>query len=415
MNLKRDLGFFDILCLGVNAIVGSGIFLFPGLLAAMTGPASILSFVVTGLLLIPVALCFAWLAARYDSTGGPYLYARDAFGPWVGFGVGWTAWITNMLSLAAVACAISAYMAYFNPAFATWAGTKATAVGVLLILTVLNYRGVRLAASVTDFFTVAKLLPLLAFVGVGVMYFKPGNLSPFFIKDLPSFGGSLLLAFFAFQGFEAVPVPSGEARNPKRDVPLATVASLVFSLVLYAVIQAVTVAGYPGLAGSEKPLTDAAASWWPMLGAILAVGAAVSTVGYTTGNALGGPRYLYALGSCGMFPKSVLRVHERFGTPHVAVIAHMVLTMALVFVLDFRALVDLTNVVVCLQYLVTCAAAYRLGACGPRGTLKGVAVPLLGIGAILVLGSQAKAAEVWACALLLAAGYLAALLYCGRD
>src|SRR3989344_3953982 len=157
MELRRELKFFDFFCLGVNSIVGSGIFLFPGLMMAQVGPASIVAFLLTGLLLIPTALCFARLSGRYDATGGPCLYAEDAFGPWAGFGVGWICWVTNVLSFAAVANAISSYLAHFWGPLSGFLATKIIAAGVILILGWINYIGVKPAARLTDCFTVGKL------------------------------------------------------------------------------------------------------------------------------------------------------------------------------------------------------------------------------------------------------------------
>ncbi|MBI4062986.1 MAG: amino acid permease [Elusimicrobia bacterium] len=404
MNLKRELNFFDVFCLGVNSIVGSGIYLFPGLLAGALGPASITVFPVTGLLLIPVALCFAHMAARYETNGGPYLYARDAFGLWVGYAVGWSAWITSLVSIAAVANAISSYLAYFSPSFETWTGSKLTALSVVTALGILNYRGVKPAAWTANFFTVAKLIPLFLFILIGLAFLEPGNLTPFAPKGYGSMGPMLLLAFFAFQGFENVPVPSGEAKFPKRDAPRATVWSLLGSIVLYTVIQTVAVCVYPNLAGSSRPLAEAAAHIVPALATLLAAGAAISTLGYTTGASLGAPRYLYALGTSGVFPQIVSRVHPRFGTPYLAIMIHSVICLVLVLVLDFKKLVDFANIVVCLQYFVTCGAVLKLE---KTKTLTGV----LGMGAVLALAYQTKTPEIIGCLAVLAAGLAISLAY----
>src|ERR1019366_685334 len=125
-------------------IVGSSIFLFPGRLAGMLGPASVLSFGLSGLLLSSVALCFAEASADFDGHGGPYLYARMAFGPSVGYGIGWLCWLAEVLSLAAVADGIAIYLGFFNPAWAAPVVVKSSAVLVIVVMGAINYRGVKL-------------------------------------------------------------------------------------------------------------------------------------------------------------------------------------------------------------------------------------------------------------------------------
>lgn len=405
--LKRELRLLDILCLGLNAIIGSGIFLFPGKLAAFLGPASILSFFLCGILLIPIALCFAYLAARYESTGGTYLYARDAFGPWTGFAVGWMAWVVLIVSYAAVANAISAYLGHFSPFFGTRLGTKAVALGVIAGLGVLNYVGVVPAARTTDAFTAAKLVPLLIFVAVGLFAVRWENLTPFAPHGFGSFGPAVFLVWFAYQGFENAPVPSGEAARPRRDAPLAVVLSLLLSGVLYVLVQTVAVGTHPGVAGSSKPLAEAAGVFLGPWGAgLIALGAAISTLGFTTGAALVTPRYLYALAADGYLPGILGSAHPRFGTPHAAVVATTLAAGAAALVLDFDKLVDLSNVTVGVQYVATCASAWVL-----VRMPGGPALPLAGMGVVAYLTWQARLPEwLWTLAALgvglaLAAGY----------
>ncbi|MEK7288106.1 MAG: APC family permease, partial [Elusimicrobiota bacterium] len=214
--MRRELKFFDIFCLGLNSIIGSGIFLFPGLLAGHLGPASILVFPLTGLCLAPVAWCFSVLASRYDSTGGPYLYARDAFGPWAGFGIGWMCWLSNVLSYAAVANAVSSYLGHFWEPMAAVVAVKISACLVIAGLGLLNYVGVKPAVRTADAFTVAKVIPLFLFVLAGLFFIKAGRFVPFAPEGFGGLGSAVFMAFFALQGFENVPVPSGEANHARR-------------------------------------------------------------------------------------------------------------------------------------------------------------------------------------------------------
>lgn len=397
---RRPLGRLDITCIGVNAIVGSSIFLFPGQLAGKLGPASVLSFALVGALLVSVGLCFAEAASHFDRTGGPYLYARQAFGPRPGFAIGWLCWVTSIFSWAAVANAIAVYLGYFGDAFATAWAVKGTAAAVIAGLGALNYRGVKMGAWASNLFTAAKLVPLGLFIALGLPHLDVASFSPVAPHGWAPLGGACFLAYFAFQGFEVIPVPSGEVDNPRRSVPLVTVGSLVFAALLYMLVQAVAVGVHPGLASSERPLAEAAALFMGSAGAAMMVlGAVFSTTGFNAGTALVAPRYLVALAESAQLPVGLAALHPRYRTPHRAVLATTGLTLVAAMLLDFNRLVDFSNVVICAQYLATCAAipflrrapssarAFRL----PGGYV----LPATGIAATLWLGSQGGIEQVW--------------------
>ena len=405
---QRPLSLLDVTCVGINAIVGSSIFLFPGRLAGHLGPASVFSFGLTGLLLLSVALCFAEASALFDQAGGPYLYAREAFGETVGYGIGWMCWVTLIVSWAAVANGIAVYLGYFGPAFAGKFIIKAIAAVVIVMMGVINYRGVKLGAWTSNFFTAAKLIPLGLFVLLGLPHVSAVNFTPFAPHGWRPMGAACFLAYFAFQGFENVPVPAGEVDRPQRSVPLAVMGSLLIAAVLYMLVQAVAVGVYPGLSGSQRPLADAAGlimgSWGA---AVIVLGAVFSTIGYNAGSALGGPRYLVALSEQSDLPPGFSALHARFGTPSRAVALTTVLTLACAIILDFDKLVDFSNIVVCAQYISTCAAIpwLRKRKVYPAGAFRmpgGWSIPLLGICATLWLGAQGGMAEVgWSFAILI--------------
>lgn len=406
----RQLGLLDITCIGVNAIVGSSIFLFPGRLAAFLGPASILAFGLTGLLLISVGLCFAEASTRFDRTGGPYLYAREAFGDWTGFSIGWLAWVAQMFSWAAVANAIAVYLGYFDASWSSQTAVKGLAAVVITAMGIINYRGVKLGAWTSDFFTAAKLIPLLLFILLGLPKMSMANFTPLAPNGWAPMGQACFLAYFAFQGFEYVPVPAGEAKNPAKMVPIALIACLAISAVLYMSIQAVAVGVLPNLASSERPLAEAAALVLGPAGAVLmVVGSVLSTTGYNSSVALVTPRYLVGISEDGHVPQWFSKRHARFGTPHRAITITTGLTLAFALLLDFNKLVDISNVVVCAQYLSTCAAVMILRKKGPApaGAFRlpgGWTIPVIGIAATLWLGSQGGLGQVWFSLALLAAG-----------
>lgn len=406
---NRPLSLLDATCIGVNAIIGSSIFLFPGRLAALLGPASILSFALTGLLLSPVALCFARAATLFSGHGGPYLYARKALGPAVGYGIGWMCWLTGIFSVAAVANGIAVYLGVFNPDWTTFLAVKTIAAGVILAMGIINYRGVKMGAWTSNFFTAAKLIPLALFVLAGIFYIDFRNFAPFAPHGLKPLGPACFLAYFAFQGFEVVPVPAGEVRDPQRNIPLALLGAMGFSALLYMLIQGVAVGVFPGLPDAERPLAQAAARVLGQGGAaMLALGAALSMIGFTAGSILGAPRYLVALAQHSDLPAALAETHPRFNTPHIAVALTTALALAAAVLLDFNKLVDFANVVVCAQYISTCAAVllFRWAENSAVGWLSPASLlPWFGIAATLWLGAQGGFEQIVWSAVLLIVGF----------
>lgn len=401
----RQLTRFDLLCLGVNAIVGSSVFLFPGRLAGHLGSASPAAYALTALLLAPVALCFAAAASEHDRAGGPALYAHQEFGPTAGFAIGWLCWVTMIVSWAAVANGIASYLpgAAARPLLG-----KAVACAAIAAFGALNWRGVRLGAWTTDFFTVAKLVPiaLIALAGLRALPSWRPETGPAGWSPL---GAACFLAYFAYQGFETVPVPAGEARDPKRDVPFAVLAALGGSAVLYLLVQVAALSLVPGLSSSERPLADAAAALMGPWGAgLVTAGAVISMTGYVAGSALGGPRYLVALAEEGHLPRRLAAVHPRFATPTGSIAASTAVALVAAALLDFDGLVDFSNVVIGAQFLSTCAVVLRRGvrrAAGAGARLRAAAVPCAGMAATVWLGAQGGWKQVAAAAAVLAAGF----------
>ncbi|HEV8322669.1 MAG TPA: APC family permease [Myxococcota bacterium] len=411
----RRLGTFDVLAIGVNAIVGAGIFRLPGRLAALLGPASWLAFLVCGVLLLFVALCFAEASGMFGQTGGPYLYARSAFGRVPGFAVGWVCWVTMVVSWAAVASGIQSYAGYFVPRLAGGLPGRALVTALVAALALINYYGIRPGALTTNLFTVGKLVPLALFVAVGAFHIRTGNLTPLWPTTARAVGPAVLVALFPLQGFEVAPVPAGETRDPERAMPIAVLGSLVGAVFLYVAIQIVACGTLPGLAASEKPLADAAATFLGAGGAALvAAGGLVSMVGFSAGTALVSPRYLVALADDGWLPAPLRRLHPRYGSPVAAIAVTCGLALAGVWLLPFDRLVDFSNISVILQYVATCLAVAVLRVRRPDAPRTwrlpgGLAIPLLGLAVSLGLAAQATWREALWTAGVIVAGAVVAL------
>src|SRR6202165_1926447 len=199
--LIRGIRHWDLVAITINGIIGAGIFGLPAKVYNLIGSYSLIAFVVCALVVTMIVLCFAEVGSRFDETGGPYLYAREAFGPTVAFEVGWLIWLARLTAFAANCNLMVSYLAYFWPG-ATAPPQRAIIIPVVVIsLAAINFIGVRQAAIASDFFTIGKLIPLLIFIAAGLFFLKP---QAFAFGPRPSTGAfsqSVLLLIFAFIGF----------------------------------------------------------------------------------------------------------------------------------------------------------------------------------------------------------------------
>ncbi|MBM4197094.1 MAG: amino acid permease [Gammaproteobacteria bacterium] len=406
--LVRSLGRYDLTALSLNTIVGSGIFLLPATAAAATGIHAPLAFVVSGLLSLLFAATFAEANARVPGTGGPYAVARAALGDFAGFEVGWLFWLSRMAAVAASYNVFLAYLAEFVPGADTGAARVAVITAMAVVVTALNVRGVRTGATVTNVFTVAKLLPLITLVAAAAWYLAANGGTPVDAGPADGFWRAVLLVAFAFGGFEVATVPGGESRSPARDVPAALFMSIGVAILLYVLLQALAYAVLPALGTSARPLADAAAVVFGAGGATLvAAGALVSTAGYVFGASLVVPRIAWAMADAGQFPSPLARIHPIFHTPWIAIVAHGALTWLLAAALGFFSLVVVNVLARLVVIAATCVAVLvlrrRQGPGGEWTAPGGALVPLAGLAAVAALLTQAKGEEiVWGLAALAA-------------
>lgn len=360
MHPKNRMTLLDCVGLGINGIIGTGIFLLPAKVFRNAGGFSWAAWLAIGGVCLLVGLCFCEASGRAERNGGPFLYARDAFGRWVGFGVGWMALAANLFAYGAVARAFGRNLSFLVPALNGKGPQIAAAVIVIAVLATLNWRGIRPGALTSDFFSGAKLIPILVFVGLGLFFVDWHRLS------LPPPAGETRLealkmggfaALFACTGFEYVPVTAGETENARRNVPLALIFSLLGSVLLYVLVQIVFMGTHPDPGSADKPLAEAARAFaGPWAGGFVAIGSVISSFGYLTAVALVTPRYLSSLGENGELPAIFARTSERFRTPSVAIATTATICAGLAMFADFDRLSDLNNAAVFAQYVPTCLA-----------------------------------------------------------
>ncbi len=246
----------------INGIVGAGIFGLPAKVQSLLGVYGLAAILVCAAIVGLVILCFAEVASRFDETGGPFVYVGAAFGPFAGFLTGWVLWLARVTGCCAICNLLLQYIAFVSPDSNRGIGRAMTASAILGALTVIHFLGVKRAALFGNIVTVAKLIPLLVFVAVGILQVDPAR---FALAGQPinaHFAEAVLLLGFAFVGWESVVVSAGETRNPQRDLPLALIAGLCLVAILYMLIQVVCIGTFPGLATSERPIVEAAIEPW---------------------------------------------------------------------------------------------------------------------------------------------------------
>jgi amino acid transporter len=359
--LLRAIRRWDLVALTINCIIGAGIFGLPSEVFARIGVYSLAAFVICGVAVTLIVLCFAEVSSRYRDTGGPYLYARDAFGPLVGFEVGWMMWISRLTAFAANCNLLVSYFGFFVPAAETTFWRAAIITAVVAGLAIVNIVGVRDAANLSNVLTAAKLAPLALFVAVGCFFIEPANFTAGPLPGYTDFSVSVLVLLYAFVGFEMAAIPSGEYLNPGRDLPRGLLQGLVVVLVFYMLIQLVAVGTLPGLGESNRPLSDAAGRFLGPLGAgLITAGAMVSIVGNLHVIMLVAPRLPFAMAERRELPKFIAATHRRFHTPHVAIAGTAAVMLALSLSGTFVYAATISVIARLFGYATTCLAVPML-------------------------------------------------------
>jgi basic amino acid/polyamine antiporter, APA family len=371
---RRPLGLFSSLALGVNGIVGVGIFYAPSEIAAVVpGWRGLWVYALVAILLLPTALVFARLARAFPQDGGPYLYAHAAFGPRVAFVVGWITYVSALFSTATVLVGLVDGSSEAIGAKSA-GGRLVTELALLTVLTAALSRGLRLSAFMWSGVTVLKSLPLLALplaalLGSGALEAAHSS-APAARERLLS---AMLPVLFALQGFEVVPLPAAQVQNSRRTVPLATVASLLFAAALYVALHASCLAALPDLGEHKLPLADAALVFGgPIFSRLIVAATSVSAIGIVIGMLAITPRYLAAVGGnealgFGLDEQSSRAVPEKaFAVTYVFLLSMLLANAVWGSVGQLLALSSLS---VTIQYAATAAALFVLASRRKAGLL----------------------------------------------
>ena len=365
---KAKFSFSGATLYGINAVIGSGIFLLPQKIYKGLGPASLAVMLGTALLVILLAVCLAETAGYFNKNGGAFQYSKAAFGNFVGFNVGFLGWVVTIIAWAAMAAAFARLFVITFKAFEPY--ELILSVSLIILLSLMNISGLKTSKIFTLTATVAKLIPIVAFSLCALFFIKSGidkgNFTPFLQLDpkvdiMKAISSTAIYIFYGFIGFETMSIVAGEMRNPEKNVPRAILGSISIVSVLYMLIIAGTIA----MLGSRILQTDASVqdAFVEMIGPagawIISIGALISITGLNIGESVMVPRYGAAIANEGLLPKKIAETNSK-NAPIVAIIISGILAIALLFSGKFEELAALSVVFRFFQYIPTALAVLVL-------------------------------------------------------
>jgi amino acid transporter len=411
VQLKSELSLFDVTNLVVGAIIGADVYVASAFGAKLLGPFSLVVWVVAGIIAIVIALCFAQCAALLPKVGGPYAYAHAAWGSFAGFIVGWSLWLAEWLSLAVFPVAFTNYLMYFFPSL-NWVAQIVVKMLFVVFLIVTNIVGVKAAGRTNDVLTLVKLVPLLFFAVVGLLFIASnagiaaGHYSPFVPSGFGGFGAALVLIFWAYAGFEISTIPAEEVKDPSRTIPRAIVLGILIVTVFYLVTNVVLFGVMPSasLAASTAPLakaTNAALFAVPIIALIGAVivggGALISVAGSDESGMIGTSQLGYALAADGLFPRAFGKIHPKFKTPYLGITIQAITALVAAIVGNLTLLIATSVFFMAIAYLATSGSIFSLRRKGIKAQFHlrgGLILPSLGIIFSIYLITQCTPAQI---------------------
>lgn len=399
MKETGKFGFWSIVLLGINGIVGTGIFLLPNKAYSIIGSASLGVLLFDAVIAGCIALCFAEAASLFTRNGGPYLYAKHALGDFWAFEVGVLKWIVTVIAWAAMAVGFATALGAAVPALSGDFAKDVISFILIVGLTIVNIFGVNVSKFVNNLITISKLVPLALFIAIGIFFINGANFTPVFPQDIyvdGSFAQAAVLLFFAYTGFEVIAIAAEDMRNPKKNLPRAIIMCMLLVSVLYMAILAVSI-GVLGtdLANTKAPVQDAFNVIVGPIGMyIVLVGTLISMGGINFAEAYYAPRVATSMAEDGMLP-SALAKRNHYNAPYVAAIVTAIASVLLAWSGSFTTLAAISAVSRFTQYLPTCLAVIifrRKWADKARSyTIPGgYLIPVIAIGTSLWMLAQAQ-------------------------
>ncbi|HYK75090.1 MAG TPA: amino acid permease [Pseudoneobacillus sp.] len=405
LSLKKELGAFDLTMLGVGAIIGTGIFVLTGVAASQhAGPALIISFILSGLACVFAALCYAEFASSVPVSGSAYTYSYATFGEIIAWVLGWDLILEYGVASSAVAAGWSGYFqgllsgfgihlpkaitSAFNPSEGTFVDIPA--ILIVLIITFLLTQGVKKSARFNTIMVIIKLAVVLLFIAVGAWYIEPTNWTPFMPFGFDGVAVGAATVFFAYIGFDAVSTAAEEVKNPKRNMPIGIIASLVVCTILYIVVSAILTGIVPYTELNVKNPVAFALNYihqdW--VAGFISVGAITGITTVLLVMMYGQTRLFYAISRDGLLPKAFSKVNERTQTPIINTWVVAVIVAFFAGVIPLGKLAELTNIGTLFAFIVVSLGVIVLRKTQPnlKRAFKVPFVPVIPILAVLFCG-----------------------------
>lgn len=353
---KDKFGLWSIVLLGINSIIGTGIFLLPNRAYALMGPSSFLILLFDAFLAGCLALCFAEVAGFFSRNGGPYLYAKAAFGDFVGYEVGVLKLVVTIIAWAAMAVGFATALGAAFPFFA--GDTMKNLIAAVLIggLTIMNIAGVKISKILNNLMTISKLVPLCVFIAVGLFFVNGSNFTPFVPTHMAdgAFANAAITMFFAYTGFEAIAVAAEDFKDPKKDLPRGIILTMIIVTIIYMLVVGISIGILgPDLAVDKAPIQTAFGRAVGPVGAyFILLGTLFSMGGINLAESFIAPRACTSLAEDGMLP-AFLNRRTSWGTPWASSVVVAILSILLAWSGSFTTLAAISAVSRFTQYLPT--------------------------------------------------------------
>ena len=355
---SKKLGFWSIVLLGINGIIGSGIFLLPNKAMAIIGPASLFVMLFDMLLVLAITFCFAEASGLFKENGGAYIYAKEAFGDFIGYEVGFLSWATRIIAFSTMSVGFATALGGLIPSLNTDMMKNIIISVIFIVLAVINLLGIKLYEVIQNLATIAKILPFILFIGMGIFYIEPVNFTPLVPNGVytpGSFGAAAVMLFCAFTGFESLAVAAAEMENPQKNLPKATLITIFTVSAIYILLLACAI----GIMGYELADTTAPvqAAFTRIAGAfgttIVAAGTLISIGALCIASSFITPHSGLALAEQHMLPAFMAK-RNRFGAPYWCIIVSTIVAMLIGYTGGFAFLASISVVSRFSQYIPTC-------------------------------------------------------------
>ncbi|UCD02846.1 MAG: amino acid permease [Candidatus Aenigmatarchaeota archaeon] len=359
--LKKELGLIHVVMLCTGAIMGTGIFIIPGVAGGLMGPGSIILWVLIGLLTIPISLCFIELASSYNVTGGPYVYIREAMGDFWGFITGWTAWLMACIYIGTHTIAIRYYLDFFYEM--TFVEAAVLYAGVIGVITLINYAGVKQGGRTQLFLTLGTFSVLAIFIILGLPKVDMTNFDPLFPLGLSALGMTAVLIVEPFIGWETTTVIAGEVKDTKRNIPLGLVISTIIIMTFYLLVVFVTLGVMPWqlLKDSISPMADVMAlAYGSGMGAIMTAGAIIVSLACLNAWILTTARLPYAMAKDKLFLGSFGNINRKYNTPSRSLLVQAVIAFIITLTGSYEGAVFLLMANALILYALSALSVIKL-------------------------------------------------------